>query len=43
MKWGFTSQRDGKEVPVTGNPAYDAATTTHGDSKQRDYGLQEGR
>jgi hypothetical protein len=28
MKWGFTTQRDGKEVPVTGNPAYDAATTT---------------
>ena len=27
-KWGFTTQRDGKEVPVTGNPAYDAATTT---------------
>jgi len=28
MNWGFTTQRDGKEVPVTGNPAYDAATTT---------------
>ena len=28
MKWGFTTERDGKEVPVTGNPAYDAATTT---------------
>lgn len=28
MKWGFTTQRDGKEVPVTGNPAYDMATTT---------------
>ena len=27
-KWGFTTERDGKEVPVTGNPAYDAATTT---------------
>ena len=21
MKWGFTTQRDGKDVPVTGNPA----------------------
>jgi hypothetical protein len=28
MKWGFTTQRDGKEVPVTGNPMYDTATTT---------------
>ena len=28
MKWGFTTQRDGKEVPVTGNPVYDTATTT---------------
>jgi hypothetical protein len=27
-KWGFTTQRDGKEVPVTGNPVYDTATTT---------------
>ncbi len=27
-KWGFTTQRDGKEVPVTGNPMYDTATTT---------------
>jgi hypothetical protein len=26
MSWGFTTQRDGKEVPVTGNPAYDAST-----------------
>ena len=28
MKWGFTTQRDGKEAPVTGNPMYDTATTT---------------
>jgi hypothetical protein len=28
MKWGYTSARDGKEVPVTGHPAYDAATVT---------------
>jgi hypothetical protein len=28
MKWGFTTQRDGKDVPVTGNPAYDAAAST---------------
>ena len=28
MKWGFTTERDGKEVPVTGNPAYETATTT---------------
>jgi hypothetical protein len=28
MKWGFTTQRDGKEVPVTGNPMYDTANTT---------------
>jgi hypothetical protein len=27
-KWGFTTQRDGKDVPVTGNPAYDTALTT---------------
>jgi hypothetical protein len=27
-KWGFTTQRDGKEVPVTGNPMYDTATST---------------
>jgi hypothetical protein len=27
-KWGFTTQRDGKDVPVTGNPAYDTAATT---------------
>jgi hypothetical protein len=28
LKWGFTTNRDGKEVPVTGNPAYDTATST---------------
>ncbi len=27
-KWGFTTMRDGKDVPVTGNPAYDTAATT---------------
>jgi hypothetical protein len=27
-KWGFTTQFDGKEVPVTGNPMYDTATST---------------
>ncbi len=25
MKWGYTSARDGKEGPVTGNPNYDMA------------------
>jgi hypothetical protein len=25
MKWGYTSGRDGKDSPVTGNPAYDTA------------------
>ena len=28
MKWGFTSQRDGKDVPVTGHPNYDMAAAT---------------
>ena len=28
MKWGFTTMRDGKDVPVTGNPAYDTAAST---------------
>ncbi|HEY7498215.1 MAG TPA: hypothetical protein VH740_06870 [Vicinamibacterales bacterium] len=28
MKWGYTTMRDGKDVPVTGNPAYDTAATT---------------
>ena len=27
-KWGFTTQRDGKPVPITGNPLFDTATTT---------------
>lgn len=28
MKWSYTSARDGKDVPVTGNPSYDAANVT---------------
>ena len=28
MKWGYTSERDGKDSPVTGNPAYDTANVT---------------
>jgi hypothetical protein len=28
MKFGYTSMRDGKDVPVTGNPAYDTAAIT---------------
>jgi hypothetical protein len=28
MKWGYTSARDGKDAPVTGNPAYDTANVT---------------
>jgi hypothetical protein len=28
MKWGYASQGDGKDVPVTGNPAYDTANVT---------------
>ncbi len=28
MKWGFTTQRDGKPAPVTGNPNYDTITAT---------------
>lgn len=28
MKWGYTSARDGKDVPVTGNPSYDTANVT---------------
>jgi hypothetical protein len=27
-KWGYTSARDGKDSPVTGNPAYDTANVT---------------
>ena len=27
-KWGYTTQRDGKDVPVTGNPSYDTANVT---------------
>jgi hypothetical protein len=28
MKWGYTSNRDGKDSPVTGNPNYDTANVT---------------
>jgi hypothetical protein len=28
MKWGYSSARDGKDSPVTGNPNYDAANVT---------------
>lgn len=28
MKWDYTSPRDGKDVPVTGNPSYDTANVT---------------
>jgi hypothetical protein len=28
LKWEYTSARDGKDVPVTGNPGYDAANVT---------------
>lgn len=28
MKWGYTTMRDGKDVPVTGNPNYDAVAWT---------------
>jgi hypothetical protein len=28
MKWGYTSARDGKDVPVAGNPSYDTANVT---------------
>ncbi len=28
MKFGYTSLRDGKDVPVTGNPNYDTAAVT---------------
>ncbi len=28
MKWGYTNAGDGKESPVTGNPAYDAVVVT---------------
>ena len=27
-RWGFTSDADGKDVPVTGNPAYETANLT---------------
>jgi hypothetical protein len=28
IKWGFTSQPDGKDLPVTGNPAIDTVSST---------------
>lgn len=28
MKWGYTNAGDGKESPVTGNPAYDTVVVT---------------
>jgi hypothetical protein len=28
MKWGYTTMRDGKDAPVTGNPNYDAVALT---------------
>ena len=28
VKWAYTSARDGKDVPVTGNPMYDTANVT---------------
>jgi hypothetical protein len=28
MKWGYTTMRDGKDVPVTGNPNYDTVAWT---------------
>jgi hypothetical protein len=28
MKWGYSSAGDGKDVPVTGHPMYDAAAVT---------------
>ena len=28
VKWGYTSARDGKDAPVTGNPNYDTANVT---------------
>jgi len=28
MRWGFSSDADGKDSPVTGNPAYDTAALT---------------
>jgi hypothetical protein len=28
MKWGYSSQRDGKDTPVTGHPLYETASLT---------------
>ena len=41
-KWGYTSE-EGKDVPVTGNPAYDTVALTQGVSHERNGGLQERR
>ena len=32
-KWGYTTTGDDKDVPVAGNPAYDAATNVRADSR----------
>jgi hypothetical protein len=34
MKWSYSSQGDGKDVPVTGNPAYDTANVTRGNPNE---------
>ena len=34
MKWGWTSTEDGKEFAISGNPAYDAGTTTRTSAKE---------
>ena len=35
MKWGYTSAGDGKDVPVTGHPSYDAAKVTQTSPTER--------
>ena len=35
MKWGYTSAGDGKDVPVTGHPSYDAANVTQTSPTER--------
>ena len=42
-KWGFTTQRDGKEVPVTGSALYDTASTRRCRARPRERPVQEGR
>jgi len=34
MKWGWTNTEDGKEFAITGNPMYDAGTTTRTSPKE---------